>query len=154
MYSADRHLVFNNTLAFGSSMRDCSRMWMVHERTLRRWKRMQQTQFRNEADDDCWLSSITDFYSIWLRRKLQRLTLAVSSSGVVSYLVCTVVDVDEHRTSKLHLDCHFRMQNMISWKMAKWKERHICLRRGTPVTEHAHRQCTALPERAGALLPL
>ncbi|KAI8912579.1 hypothetical protein EDD86DRAFT_113419 [Gorgonomyces haynaldii] len=46
MYSADRHLVFNNTLAFGSSMRDCSRMRMVHERTLRRWKRMQQTQFR------------------------------------------------------------------------------------------------------------
>ncbi|KAI8916417.1 hypothetical protein EDD86DRAFT_15489 [Gorgonomyces haynaldii] len=24
-------------------------------------------------------------------------------------------------TGKLHLDCHFRMQNMISWKMARWK---------------------------------
>ncbi|KAI8903625.1 hypothetical protein EDD86DRAFT_97504 [Gorgonomyces haynaldii] len=115
---------------------------------------------------------------------------------------CTVVDVDEHRTSKLHLDCRFRMQNMISWKMAKWKgdteprerkvkihsvlhcpnskchgmtvnrdtnaarnmlqllldqsrglERHICFRRGTPVTEHAHDECGALPERAGARLP-
>ncbi|KAI8912609.1 hypothetical protein EDD86DRAFT_114036 [Gorgonomyces haynaldii] len=32
-------------------------------------------------------------------------------------------------------------------------ERHICFRRGTPVTEHAHDECGALPERTGARLP-
>ncbi|KAI8905421.1 hypothetical protein EDD86DRAFT_220027 [Gorgonomyces haynaldii] len=32
-------------------------------------------------------------------------------------------------------------------------ERHICFQRGTPVTEHAHDECRALPERAGARLP-
>ncbi|KAI8909190.1 hypothetical protein EDD86DRAFT_270433 [Gorgonomyces haynaldii] len=32
-------------------------------------------------------------------------------------------------------------------------ERHICFQRGTPVTEHAHDEFGALPERVGARLP-
>ncbi|KAI8914469.1 hypothetical protein EDD86DRAFT_216662 [Gorgonomyces haynaldii] len=163
MYSADRHLVFNNTLAFGSSMRDCSRMRMVHERTLRWWKQMQQTQFRNEADTTrqrafldhlasdfnrnklvfvgeaafftnrcCWQCQALVSFLIWYAMALQcpdvRIVLGHSADkhqmvlgNCAIHKAGTVVDVDEHRTSKLHLDCHFRMQNMISWKMAKWK---------------------------------
>jgi len=35
--------------------------------------------------------------------------------------VCTVVDIDEFRTSQLHSECHSRMKNMISEKWTQWK---------------------------------
>ncbi|KAI8907268.1 hypothetical protein EDD86DRAFT_51237 [Gorgonomyces haynaldii] len=184
-------------------------MWMVHERTLRRWKRMQQTQFRNDADTTRQRAFLDHLASDFNRNKLVFVGEAAfftnrccwQCQALLSFLIWYAPS--STWTSKLHLDCRFRMQNMISWKMAKWKgdteprerkvkvhsvlhcpnsechgmtvnrdtnaarnmlqllldrcrglERQICFRRGTPVTDHAHRQCRALPERARALLPL